>query len=68
MTSDGMETIDTIRLALDCDPERFVVHLLFLDSRMHVAGFISNLRGGLNDAYICNQIGSIQTIEVTFFN
>ena len=62
MTSDGMEATGTMRLASDCDPAKFVVHPLFLDSLMHVAGFVSNLRGGLNDAYICNQIGSVQTL------
>jgi iterative type I PKS product template protein len=62
MTSDGMEATGTIRLASDCDAAKFVVHPLFLDSLMHVAGFVSNLRGGLNDAYICNQIGSVQTL------
>jgi len=45
MTSDGMEGIDAIRLASDCDPARFVVHPLFPDSLMNVAGFVSNLRG-----------------------
>ena len=62
MTSDGMEATGTIRLASDCDAAKFIVHPLFLDSLMHVAGFVSNLRGGLNDAYICNQIGSVQTL------
>lgn len=62
MTSDGLEATGTIRLASDCDAAKFVVHPLFLDSLMHVAGFVSNLRGGLNDAYICNQIGSVQTL------
>ena len=49
MTSDGMEAIDTISLASDCDPERFVVHPLFPHSLMHVARFVSNLCGGFNE-------------------
>jgi len=43
-----MEAIDTIRLASDCDPERFVVHPLFTHSLMHIVGFVSNLHGGVN--------------------
>ena len=36
----------------------FVIHPVFTDTLLHVAGFVANLQGGVNDAYICTNVGS----------
>ncbi|KAF8962959.1 polyketide beta-ketoacyl-synthase [Flammula alnicola] len=62
MRPDGMEATGTMNFGSDCDAGQFAVHPLFLDTLLHVAGFVSNLHGDLNDAYICNEIGSVRVI------
>ncbi|KDR83172.1 hypothetical protein GALMADRAFT_134664 [Galerina marginata CBS 339.88] len=65
MLSGGLEATGTITLSSDCDAGAFFVHPLFYDTLIHIAGFISNLRGGQNDAYICNEIGSVQILPTS---
>lgn len=41
---------------------RFKIHHVFIDTILQVAGFVVNLRGGVNDAYICSRIDSVIVI------
>ncbi|KAJ7051783.1 putative polyketide synthase [Mycena amicta] len=56
----GMEGVATVQLPADYDRGRFVVHPVWMDTLLHVAGFVANMQGGLNDAYICTQVGAVK--------
>lgn len=59
----GMEGSAIIKLPIDNDKKpKFVTHPAFMDSLFHVAGFIANMKGGLNVVYICNAVGSMRII------
>ncbi|KAF8810981.1 polyketide beta-ketoacyl-synthase [Phlegmacium glaucopus] len=62
INSDGMGVSATIALGSVCDRASFVIDPIFLDTLLHVAGFVSNLRGDLQDAYICDEIGLVEFI------
>lgn len=59
----GTEASATIKLPLIQDGENFVVHPIFLDTILHTAGFVANLQGDINDAYICKEVGSAKIIS-----
>jgi len=50
-----MEGCADVRLPSDYDRGKFVVHPVFIDTLLHVAGFVANLQGQINDAYICSE-------------
>ena len=60
--SDGMGATATIALGPVCDRTSFVIDPIFLDTLLHVVGFISNLRGDLHEAFICDEIGLVEFI------
>ncbi|KAF8881857.1 beta-ketoacyl synthase [Infundibulicybe gibba] len=60
--SDGMAGHANVKLPADYDKGKFVVHPVFMDTLLHVAGFIANLYGSINDAYICTGIGTVTAI------
>ena len=62
INSDGMGATATIALGSVCDRPSFVIDPIFLDTLLHVVGFISNLRGDLHEAYICDEIGLVESI------
>ncbi|CAA7262768.1 unnamed protein product [Cyclocybe aegerita] len=57
----GLEAAASVKFNTSCDG-RFTIHPIFLDSLIHVAGFVANLRGGLDHAYICNKISSFTAL------
>ena len=63
INSDGMGATATIALGSVCDRPSFVIDPVFLDTLLHVVGFISNLRGDLHEAYICDEIGLVEFIS-----
>ncbi|KDQ50552.1 hypothetical protein JAAARDRAFT_583047 [Jaapia argillacea MUCL 33604] len=58
----GMEGYAVVKLPADHDRGKFVVHPVFMDTLLHVAGFVANMQGGVNDAYICAQVGNVKVI------
>ncbi|KAJ6614787.1 putative polyketide synthase [Mycena sp. CBHHK59/15] len=56
----GMEGCATVKLPSDYDRGKYVVHPVFMDTLLHVAGFVANMQGGINDAYICTQVGAVK--------
>lgn len=57
-----MEGAANVRLPADYDKGKHVVHPVFLDTLLHVAGFVANLQGGRNDAFICTEVGSVKVL------
>ncbi|KAF9483554.1 ketoacyl-synt-domain-containing protein [Pholiota conissans] len=66
LLSDGMEGVGVMKLGSTCEAGNFVVHPIFLDTFLHIAGFLANLHGNLNDAFICNEIGSMYILPSHF--
>ncbi len=66
ISSGGMEATAVMQLNPPCETGLFVIDPIFLDTLLHVAGFLSNLRGDLEDAYICNEIGAIHVVPDHF--
>jgi hypothetical protein len=33
---------------------------IFVDTLLHVAGFVANMQGGANDAYICSEVSAVK--------
>ncbi|KAI0064076.1 ketoacyl-synt-domain-containing protein [Artomyces pyxidatus] len=62
VTPDGMEGYAIIQLPLDHDRGPFVVHPVFMDTMLHVAGFVANMQGGVNDAFICSKVESVKAV------
>ncbi|KAG5652522.1 Type I Iterative PKS, partial [Sphagnurus paluster] len=58
----SMEACADVRLPEDYDRGRFVVHPVFMDTLLHVAGFVANLQGSPNDAFICTDVGAVKVI------
>ena len=58
----GMEGCANVSLPVNHDRGMFVVSPVFVDTLLHVSGFVANLLGVSNDAYICNEIQSIKVI------
>lgn len=58
----GMEGYASVKLPASYDRSKFVVHPVFTDTLLHVAGFVANMQGGSNDAYICSEVGSVKVI------
>ncbi|SJL08179.1 uncharacterized protein ARMOST_11542 [Armillaria ostoyae] len=54
----GTEGYAVVKLPKDHDKSKFVVHPVFMDTMLHVAGFLANMQGGDNDAYICSKVES----------
>ena len=60
--SSGMEGCADVRLPPNYDRSKFVVHPVFTDTLLHVAGFVANLKGQIDDAYICSEVGTVNII------
>ncbi|KAK7036095.1 Non-reducing polyketide synthase tera [Favolaschia claudopus] len=58
----GMEGCATIQLPADHERGRFVVHPVFMDTLLHATGFIANMQGGAEDAYICTQVDAVKVL------
>ncbi|KAF7327244.1 hypothetical protein MKEN_00301700 [Mycena kentingensis (nom. inval.)] len=60
VSTSGMEGVATVQLPPDYDRASFVVHPVWMDTLLHVAGFVANMQGGVNDAYICTRIDAVK--------
>ncbi|KAA1469652.1 polyketide synthase [Dentipellis sp. KUC8613] len=58
----GMEAYAIVQLPRDHDRSKFVVHPVFMDTMLHVAGFVANMQGGVNDAFICSKVDNVKAI------
>ncbi|KAF7371094.1 Non-reducing polyketide synthase terA [Mycena sanguinolenta] len=64
----GMEGCATIQLPSDYDRSCFVVHPVWMDTLLHIAGFMANLHGGVDDAYICTEVGAVKVFPALVNN
>ncbi|KAJ7160342.1 putative polyketide synthase [Mycena filopes] len=64
----GMEGCAMMQLPRDYDRGPFVVQPVWMDTLLHVAGFVANLHVGINDAYICTQIGAVKVFPALVNN
>ena len=58
----SMEAYAPVKLPPSHSHGRFVVHPVFIDTMLHIAGFVANMHGGANDAYICREVESVKVI------
>lgn len=63
LSPNGLDATAIMSLPHSCDAGKFSAHPLFFDTLIHVAGFIANLRGGKDYAYICSEISTVQVIS-----
>ncbi|KAG6829310.1 Type I Iterative PKS [Tricholoma furcatifolium] len=63
LDSSSMEGCADVQLPADYDRGKFAAHPIFTDTLLHVAGFVANLQGGPNDAFICCEIGAVKIIS-----
>ena len=62
ISAEGTEGYATVQLPNNSDRDYFVVHPILMDAVLHVAGFIANICGGVNDAFICSKVGCVEVI------
>ena len=62
ISAEGTEGYATVQLPNNADRDHFVVHPILMDAMLHVAGFIANTCGAVNDAFICSKVGCVEVI------
>jgi iterative type I PKS product template protein len=62
ISADGTEGYATIQLPNGMADNNFVVHPILMDAILHVAGFIANMLGSSDHAFICSKIGCVEVI------
>ncbi|KAF9525894.1 hypothetical protein CPB83DRAFT_941246 [Crepidotus variabilis] len=62
LLKDGLEATATVCIGPNFSPGSFTAHPLFVDTLIHVPGFVANLQGGQTHAYICSGIASLDLI------
>ncbi|KAH7919227.1 putative polyketide synthase [Leucogyrophana mollusca] len=63
VSPDSMEGVALIQLPSEYDRRPFAAHPVFVDTLLHVAGFIANMQGDGNDAYICSEVGTVKVLS-----
>ncbi|TFK37752.1 hypothetical protein BDQ12DRAFT_735983 [Crucibulum laeve] len=58
----GSEAYSVIQLPKDRHTGKFIVHPVFMDTMLHVAGFVANMQGGVNDAFICSKVATVKVV------
>ncbi|KAJ7613846.1 putative polyketide synthase [Mycena polygramma] len=64
----GMEGCATVQLPDDYDRGDFVVHPVWMDTLLHVAGFVANMQGSVDDVYICTRVGAVKVFPALVNN
>ncbi|KIL57002.1 hypothetical protein M378DRAFT_133566 [Amanita muscaria Koide BX008] len=60
VSADGLEGCAKVSLTAEHGQGVFSAHPVFVDTLLHAAGFVANMSGGPNDAYICSEVGSVK--------
>ncbi|KAK0224830.1 hypothetical protein EDD85DRAFT_913612 [Armillaria nabsnona] len=63
-----MEGYAVVKLPKDHDKSKFVVHPVFMETTLHVAGFLEKMQGSDNDAYICSKVKSVKAVPCLISN
>ncbi|KAJ7439083.1 putative polyketide synthase [Mycena latifolia] len=64
----GMEGCATVQLPAGYERGRYVVHPVWMDTLLHITGFVANMHGELADAYICTQVGVVKVFPALVDN
>ncbi|KAF8630985.1 hypothetical protein AX15_002695 [Amanita polypyramis BW_CC] len=62
VSADGMEAYAKIGLQSIDREDVFSVHPIFLDTLLHVAGFVANLQGDGDVIFICSDVGTVKVL------
>lgn len=62
-SADGMDGVARVKLPSDDVGFSFAAHPIFVDTLLHVAGFLANMQGDISDAYICSEIESSKMLS-----
>ncbi|KAI0304291.1 hypothetical protein B0F90DRAFT_1809157 [Multifurca ochricompacta] len=62
ISADDTEGYAVIKIPDNANRDRFVVHPVLMDAMLHVAGFIANTHGKVNDALICTKVGCLEVL------
>ncbi|KAK1235584.1 polyketide beta-ketoacyl-synthase [Marasmius sp. AFHP31] len=58
----GMEGHAIVRIPHSLTPGNYAVHPVFVDTLLHVAGFVANLQASPTDGFICSKVDSVKVI------
>ncbi|KAF8797479.1 putative polyketide synthase [Phlegmacium glaucopus] len=58
----GHEAYAFVQVPYHLTPGKFVYHPVWMDTMLHVAGFIANMQGSSGDAFICSQVDSVKVV------
>ncbi|KDQ12500.1 hypothetical protein BOTBODRAFT_34463 [Botryobasidium botryosum FD-172 SS1] len=58
----GAEGYSVVTMPPDYDRGTYAVHPVFMDTMLHVAGFVINRTAKANEAYICNEVESVKML------
>ncbi|KAI0036587.1 polyketide synthase [Vararia minispora EC-137] len=59
---DGTEGYAVVQLPKDHHRGKFTIHPVFMDTMLHVAGFVANMQGDTDDAFICSKVDAVRAI------
>ncbi|KAK1222730.1 hypothetical protein PQX77_014401 [Marasmius sp. AFHP31] len=62
-TLDGKEAIAQVTLPSTSSHGKFVLNPIFMDSILHISGFVVNMHGEENDGYICHEVGTLKALH-----
>ncbi|TFK62374.1 polyketide synthase [Pluteus cervinus] len=59
---EGGEGYAQVQLPATATDGDYIVHPTFVDTLLHVAGFIANTQGSVQDAFICSEVGTVRLL------
>ncbi|KIJ60216.1 polyketide synthase [Hydnomerulius pinastri MD-312] len=68
VSPNGLAGVARIALPAYHSPRALAAQPLFVDTLLHVAGFIANMQGDVCDAYICSDLGSLKILHDLIVN
>ncbi|KAF8836384.1 putative polyketide synthase [Paxillus ammoniavirescens] len=63
VSGDGVAGVARIALPMCSSPRSLAAQPVFVDTLLHVAGFMANMQGDVSDAYICSDVGSLKILH-----
>ncbi|KIK97930.1 hypothetical protein PAXRUDRAFT_807021 [Paxillus rubicundulus Ve08.2h10] len=63
VSGDGAAGVARIVLPARSSPRSLAAQSVFVDTLLHVAGFMANMQGDVSEAYICSDVGSLKILH-----
>ncbi|OBZ65138.1 Conidial yellow pigment biosynthesis polyketide synthase [Grifola frondosa] len=57
--ANGIDAYAVVQLPAAAPKGAYVIHPIFMDTLLHVAGFVINCNAGANEAFICSQVDKV---------